>query len=243
MFNIEGLIKHSEPTLFDIKSLIKEDVLEFLQKVAVKTKGYDVYLGGGYLRDNYFQEYINKGNILTQPKDLDIFFIPNNETSFCELPAIEKTYINYDIDARDIPNVRPNIKHVRGLFNAYLSTRDIQFIVYDKPLTMQQLAEDMDCNLNQIMYNVKTGVGYHTGAFYSGFEDKEIEMLHEFEVERMFGRIQRMMKKFPSFTVTHNIPLLEWGRMCYEMEADKLSGKRKRLRAEGSFIDDKVGNL
>ena len=227
--------------MFNIESLIKEDVLEFLQKVAVKTEGYDVYLGGGYLRDNYFQKYNHKGDILTHsPKDIDIFFIPNNETSSCELPTVEKTYINYDIDARDIPNVRPNVKHVRGLFEGNLSTRDIQFIVYDKPLTMRQLAEDMDCNLNQIMYNVKTRLGYHTDAFYKGFEDKEIKMLHEFEVERMFGRIQRMIKKFPSFRVVHNIPLLEWERLCYEMEADNLSGKRKRIRANGSFINDDI---
>lgn len=223
-----------------IKNLIKKDVLDFIELVANKSRGYDIYLGGGYLRDTYYQTVKNKDIITTKPKDIDLFFIPKQNENVFELPTIPHTYINYNIDARDIPNVRENVKHVRGLFKSDLSTKDIQFIIYDKPMTMEFLAEDMDCNINQIMYSIKDQVGYATNNFYNGFEDDLILMLHTFDTERMFGRVQRMMKKFPTFTVEHNIPVLEWERLSYEMEVDKLSGKRKRVRANGSFIGDEM---
>lgn len=194
--------------MVNFKWLIKEDVLVFLDDVLCHTKGYEVYLAGGYLRDMYYQKYFNTDNIMVQPKDVDIIFVPVSEGK--ELPVLGSTYINYDVMAKDIPNVRDNVERVRGMFATWLSTPDVQFIVYDKYLTIQQLAEDMDCNINQAMYNIATGESFCTEAFVQGHENKVIELLHTFETTRMCNRIIRMNKKFPSYTVVHNISEEDW---------------------------------
>jgi len=226
--------------MFRITDHLKWDVKEFIEEVARKTKGYDVYLGGGYFRDLYYN-YSNyeKGwsGFLTaylEPKDIDLFFIPNDEEQK-ELPVLPKTYINYDIPAEDIPNVRENVKHVRGLFVKYLSTRDVQFIVYDKPMTMKQLAEDMDVGLNQCMYHIKSSLSYMTDAFTIAHQDKIIEMMHDFEPERMYNRLVRMKNKFPDYELKHNISDKdwEWFTVLNESKPKKRSGV-----STGSFIEE-----
>lgn len=235
----------------NFKDLISDDVLLFINEIAHKSKGYDVYLGGGYLRDLYHNN-INgfKGKLVWEkfylgkviedqpikPKDIDLFFVPNGEV-VGELPISAKMYINYDVMAEDIPNVRENVKQVRGVFMKELSTCDIQFIVYDKPLSIDKLAEDMDCNINQVMYHPLTDTQYLTVNFIRGHKDKVIEMIHEFEHERMFGRIQRMMKKFPDYSIEHKIPLEDWDYLVYKQTQDKESKKSGNAHA-GSFIEE-----
>jgi len=234
------------------KDLLPNDIKKFVEEVSSKTKGYEVYLGGGLLRDLYFNHlngfgskdcwlhyFMGEGidNQPMKPKDIDLFFIPINDYYEKQLPILPKMYINYDVPAKDIPNVRENVEHVRGLFMKDLSVRDIQFIVYDKPLSIVELAEDMDCNLNQVMYHPLSGCQYTSKEFIISHKDKVIKMLHEFEPERMFSRIQRMMKKFPNYTVEHNISSEDWEYLCYKLEADKKSKKRGSNHA-GSFIEE-----
>lgn len=231
--------------MFKVNDYIPEDVKEFLQEVVKRTKGYDIYLGGGYLRDIWWNiqnvddllrahsKWWGHNTDAKNPKDLDIFFVPNGEIK--ELPTIPKTYVNYDIMAIDIPNVRENVERVRGLFNSALSTRDIQFIIYDKPMSMRMMAEDMDTSVNQAMYDPGTGCSYCTNAFYNSHENKTITMLHEFEEERMYSRLKRMQSKFPEYQLVHNISELRWLELEYENSKPK---KRRNGSGTGSFIDD-----
>lgn len=224
--------------MFNIEEHMRKDVLDFIREVNQKTKGYDVYLGGGFIRDLYWN-YLNSFKPFTltvkkEPKDIDLFFIPNNKEHEY-LPVLAQTYINYDIPAEDIPNVRENVKHVRGLFAKFISTRDIQFIVYDKPMSMRELAEDMDCNINQCMYHVESGLSYYTDAFTNGHEDKVIEMCHEFETERMYSRLVRMQKKFPDYVLKHNIKEVDWGFCEF---VSKYKPKKRSGRSTGSFIKE-----
>ena len=234
----------------NLKDLIPQDVLNFLDDVVTKTKGYHVYLGGGYLRDLYYNKindfgdfrYFQLGRGVDDqpkvPKDLDLFFIPKNEGYPVEreLPVLPKTYINYDIDAQDISNVRENVKHVRGLFMKTLSTRDIQFIVYDKSMSMKSLAEDMDTSINQAMYHPETQLSYMTDAFTNSHEDKTIEMLHEFETSRMISRLKRMEKKFPNYTLVHGIPKKDMD--FYESKEEVEKRIKRSGTSTGSFIGD-----
>lgn len=234
----------------NFNEIIPQDVLNFLEDVVTKTKGYDVYLGGGYLRDLYynhlngFGDYrkycIGEGidNQPMVPKDLDIFFIPKVNEDVQELPVLPKTYINYDIAAIDIPNVRENVKHVRGLFMKTLSTCDIQFIVYDKGMSMKSLAEDMDLSINQVMYHPESKLSYMTDAFTNSHEYKTIHLLHEFETSRMIARLKRMEKKFPDYELVHDIPQSEID--FYESKAEMEKRMKRRGTSTGSFISDEV---
>lgn len=46
----------------NFNKIISQDVLNFLDSVIVKTKGYDVYLGGGYLRDLFYNHLNSFGD-------------------------------------------------------------------------------------------------------------------------------------------------------------------------------------
>ncbi|QXN60219.1 hypothetical protein KUA24_152 [Vibrio phage HNL01] len=234
--------------MFKIHQELPTQIKEFLNLVVSKTEGYDVYLGGGYLRDLYFNHLHNVEAGLyyppssvqpKQPKDLDLFFIPQKGYSpeGKELPTIPRSYINYDMMASEVPNVRENVEKVRGIFVPDLPTPDVQFIVYDKHLTMVQLAVDMDCNINQVMYHPETELSHNTSAFYDGHENKVIEMLHEFENERKVARILRMAKKFPDYDIRHNMVQVD-----YDMTVHNLTHKPKKFRRStglgASFFDD-----
>ena len=237
----------------NFKDLISDDVLLFINEIARKSKGFDVYLGGGYLRDLYYNhingysgkrvwEDFHLGRGIEEqpikPKDIDLFFIPNGNV-MGSLPILPKMYINYDVMAEDIPNVRENVKQVRGVFLKELSTCDIQFIVYDKPLTISGLAQDMDCNINQVMYHPLTDTQYLTLDFIQGHKEKVVKMMHVFEQERMFGRVQRMMKKFPDYSIEHGIPLEDWDYLVYKQSQDKKGNKSATLAIRaGSFIKE-----
>ena len=232
--------------MFKVNNYLPEDIKNFLQEVVKGTQGYDVYLGGGYLRDIWWNLNYTVSTdsctvgILKEPKDLDIFFIPKTGTEILELPTIPKTYINYDILAVDIPNVRENVHRVRGLFNSKLSTRDIQFIVYDKPMSMKVLAEDMDIDINQAMYEPVSGLSYCTDSFYLAHENKVFTILHEFETKRMYGRLKRMEGKFPDYQMVHTIPKDVWELLELEYYQTKES---KGSIPVGSFIDDGQDNF
>jgi hypothetical protein len=192
----------------NINLTIPQDVLDFLDVVVAKTKGYHVYLGGGFLRDLYFNQVVNAAtgrisDMKKVPKDLDIFFVPTINDVPRELPTIVKSYINYDTLAEDIPDMEERgVAKVRGLFMSNLSTKDVQFIAYDKYFTTElELAADMDMNINQIMYNPHSKEFITTDEFVVGHNNKVIECLHQFDETRMYKRYQRMMAKFPDYTI------------------------------------------
>lgn len=186
---------------------LPEDVLDFLKEVDDLTKGYDIYIGGGAIRDLYYNE-LNRPHYLT-PKDIDLFFVPN-ELHVQELPTIPRSYVNYDKSANEIPDMEERgVARVRGLFVPKLSISDVQFIVYKDFMSQRELAKDMDVNICQVMMSVKTGEMFATEDFYKGHEDEYIEMLHTFDFVRMAKRIARMKAKFPDYDVEGDWNLID----------------------------------
>lgn len=217
-------------------------IVEFLNFVNENTEGYDVYLGGGFLRDTLHR---STGNIIT-PKDVDIFFIPKDKGNK-QLPLIPKGYVNYDIDTGDMLHCRDNVGRVVGWFVKDLEVVDVQFIVYKDTLTLQELVLDMDCNINQIMMPVtgeKEPSIYYSKAFKEGHEQHTIEMLHEFDTQRMYERLMRMKSKFPKYALKHSIDDEVWNNLSNK-DSKKIKGnptaKSKKIRSSGvsspSFID------
>lgn len=222
----------------NINLTIPQDILDFLDVVVEKTKGYHVYLGGGFLRDLYFNQVVNKGNpagvgTYNIPKDLDIFFVPNKYYNLGnEIPVIAKTYINYDTLAKDIPDMQERgVDSVRGMFVKGLSTCDVQFIKYGKYfIGPEHLAEDMDMNINQIMYCPANKTFHVAEDFINGHKDKTIKCLHEFDKYRMYKRYKRMMAKFPSYSIITNLDMEYYHRLDEK--------KPKRSGASSiSFVD------
>lgn len=194
---------------------LPDDVLSFLDTVASNTKGYNVYLGGGYLRDKYYNELTLRSHKevygdnsdfnhcvgILEPKDLDLFFVCDG-TSDKQLPTIEKSYINYDKSSEDIPDMQERgVERVRGLFVPALSTSDVQFIVYHKEMSIGELVEDMDCNINQVMYDPVNKTTNVSDNFIDGHDNEYIEMLHYFDYIRMAKRVHRMSLKFPDYSI------------------------------------------
>ena len=186
---------------------LPEDVLDFLKEVDDLTKGYDIYLGGGAIRDLYYNE-LNRPHYLI-PKDIDLFFVPNG-LHVQELPTIPRSYVNYDKSADEIPDMEERgVARVRGLFVPKLSISDVQFIVYKDFMSQRELAKDMDVNICQVMMSVKTGEMFATEDFYKGHEDEYIEMLHTFDFVRMAKRVARMKAKFPDYDVEGDWNLID----------------------------------
>ncbi|AHK11506.1 hypothetical protein S140_99 [Shewanella sp. phage 1/40] len=228
----------------NINLTIPEDVLLFLEDVSKRTKGYKVYLGGGYLRDMYFNQVVNKGvpagvGTYNIPKDLDIFFVPtvffNIEDTVREIPVLPKTYINFEVLADDVPDMKHRgLDRVRGMFVSTLSTRDVQFIVYEKVLlSSEHLASDMDMNINQIMYDVDNKEFTVTQAFLDGHEDKVIECLQQFDEIRMYERYLRMKKKFPEYETKTT---LDMASIAAQLRTDTVRPYKSGTHG-GSFID------
>lgn len=177
----------------EIKCDITEDVLEFIKNVSANTTGYKVYLGGGYLRDKYCG---------LEPKDVDLFFVPiDNVDKY--VPTIPRTFINYRRTSEEIKHMGDRgVDFVQGMFIPHLSTKDVQFIVYKKSMSGEELAEDMDMNINQIMYDIAEDSFICSKDFLEGHEQKTILCLHKFDKERMYKRYVRMETKFPEYSST-----------------------------------------
>jgi hypothetical protein len=178
----------------DLENVLEEDVWWFVRTVAENSEGYDIYLGGGMLRDLY------TGNT---PKDVDIFAIPKFEyEGQRELYVPPRGYNNYIKHARDISDMQDRgVEKVRGDWYSKMSTPDVQFIIYEKHLTQEELAEDFDMNICQIVMNGLTGSTYATNAFLQGHEGMVIECLHDYDRIRTYKRYVRMEAKFYNYGV------------------------------------------
>ena len=200
------------------KIIIEEDVALFIEDVYKNTTGYNIYLGGGYHRDKY------TGNT---PKDVDVFVIPNGQEKDLYIPP--RGYNNYIKNARDISDMQKRGVHkVRGDWYSKMSTSDVQFIIYEKPMTMEELAEDMDINICQVMYSAATLKVSATKAFVDGHKNEVIECLHDYDRVRTFKRYVRMEDKFFTYS-TKGKPDLD----CYE-----LSELAQHMNHDGSFCEE-----
>lgn len=207
-------MKYEEEIL--IKHIPKE-VTDLLEEMETKSKGYDIYLGGGFLRDLYVAVTQDKE---FSPKDIDLLFV-NNRDSQQNLPVLPRTYINYSLDENELPedSVERGISSVTGLFIPKLTiTKDVQIIVYntEHKFSIIELAEDMDCNCNQIMYNHKKGLIYASEEFFKSHTNMEIRLLKEFDEERMKERLLRMQKRLPAYEVKTSLIIVEEDIVIFE---------------------------
>lgn len=174
---------------------IKKDVLDLLEQVQHSAPEFDVYLGGGYLRDNYV------GGL--EPKDVDIFLIPKSGTP-TDVPLITcmnmKVVFHKATDATGDMASR-GVAELFGLYHHTLSTTQVQFIVYNKFLHHSELMDDMDMGINQVMYSVSYDKTMASDAFILGHEFKHIKCLHNYDQRRMLSRYKRMEAKFPDYEV------------------------------------------
>ncbi|MCP4991932.1 MAG: hypothetical protein GY928_39545, partial [Colwellia sp.] len=180
-------------------------------------KGYDVYLGGGCLRDTY----VGIGF-----KDIDIFLIPNGEEKQL-VPYTPKGYaISYtkscedseDMKARGVgalvgmyyrkrpDNTEDTKKFQVSVSDLMLKPEDVpqwraevQYIIYDHYMHQYELAEDMDIGINQIMW--KHGEGYCIASRYFTLDHgaEVIQFYHTYNPKRMYSRLKRMRDKFEDY--------------------------------------------
>jgi hypothetical protein len=182
---------------------IPQDILDLCEMIEKSTVGYDVYLGGGFLRD---LEYGNN-----TPKDVDLFFIPHKGYNleiipFCDLGFPVYDYQNPTQDMKD-----RGVNRVVCFVNKELSTQEVNYIVYDYGMSIEELARDFDMGINQIVYDIKNKVLYRSDKYVEHHENKVLECLHKFSHERMWHRYQRMKAKFPNYSVVGepSVTLLE----------------------------------
>lgn len=203
-----------------IKSTISvpEDIKNLLKELSDHNPDYNVFLVGGYLRDRFTDKPI---------KDVDIVFTPKQVYT---TPAVNYVpaggYVNYRLQSREmsLDLQSRGVTEVTGLFFGKLSTTDVQYIVYQNPLSLYQVCEDMDMNICQIAYCPIRDEVEFTESFWKGHQGKYIKCMIDYDEERTFYRYERMKIKFPDYQV-------------YDQPAgyDPLSNPNKKRHA-GSMI-------
>jgi len=199
--------------LKDNYSNVFEDILKY-------SKGYDIYLAGGAIRDLVASEVSGEAY---KPKDLDFLLVPVGDVQ--ELPMLPKSFIKFNFNTADMPDTaRRGVKQVVGMTSLRV-VQECQFIVYEKYMTASELASDMDCNVNQVVMNLSNYEVTMTEDFKEGHTNKVIKLLHTFDEDRMIERLQRMSKRLKGYRVESDI---NWKK--------KLK-KRKSGTSSASMID------
>jgi len=91
---------------------------------------------------------------------------------------------------------------VCGLFMGLYDGSEVQFILYDKYLTQEQVTLDMDINLCQITMNSDEEI-VESDNFIEGFATDTITLHHEYSEKRKQQRIDRMLAKSPTFSAQY----------------------------------------
>lgn len=172
-----------------------DQVREVLEHVEDETNGqFKLYLAGGYLRD------VLNG---VTPKDIDVMVVPVEDSDaydfeWCltdtefhtEKQLLEECQYMSDMSSRG----------VSALFMGSYNGDDLQFIVYDKIMTQEQVTLDMDINLCQITMD-SSGFIHESDNFIEGFAENKITLHHEYSEKRAQQRVERMLSKYPHFYV------------------------------------------
>ena len=135
--------------------LLPQATQTFVRLVQKHLEGnYEVYIAGGYLRDLYCSQ---TKHMELEPKDLDLILIPIVDKPSLEgvvdLSSVRGIHNQYtkNCDSDSDMNKRGVVKLI-GLWTTLLDDiYDVQLIVYDKSLTPDELAADMDMNINQVV--------------------------------------------------------------------------------------------
>ena len=212
-------------------------VQELLVEIKQNIKGYDVYLAGGYLRDQYCELPF---------KDLDVILTPNGgeRSPTLYIPkGYGHSYTKYcegedDMAKRGVAMLMGlyKRKHFKlpdlGKFSVPVETVqdtvEVQYIVYDKPMTISDLAEDMDMNINQVMWEpvaTKPDTGMFmcncTDEFVDGHDEGYLEFSHWYDNTRMYLRQKRMIEKFPSYSIYDDIDLNDEEKIDLAMKGER----------------------
>lgn len=174
-------------------SLISSEVMAVLEDIQLHSPEFDIYLGGGYLRDM---------STYRTPKDIDIFFVPKKGSCKSAYYTPEGFFVNYRKPAAQISDMEGRgVYELTGLFCGTKVYSEYQYIVYAEHKTIEELAEDMDFNICQIMYSVQDKTVFATEAFKSGHQNHVLECIQDYDKERTWFRYERMVAKFPSYEV------------------------------------------
>jgi hypothetical protein len=191
---------------------IPEDIVKLLNEVKSNVRGYDVYLGGGLLRDQHCD---------LEFKDVDIFLVPNEDKRDL-IPYTPRGFaISYTKNCEAHEDMRE--RGVEALIGLYERKQDeygeerslqVQYIIYEKYISIEDLASDMDMTLNQVMWEPvpqeedQLEFECHcTDDFLDAHKRGWIEFTHEYDEVRMYCRQKRMIEKFPSYTVLDEVEL------------------------------------
>lgn len=184
-----------------ITNLVAQDVIDLLTDLRKRVgEDFNIYLSGGYCRD------VLCG--LT-PKDVDVVLTPKKDRPLEMYYIPSRYYVNYNTLAGDVTDksdmIERGVYQVVGLFNSKLSTPEVQFIVYSKPMTQEEVAFDFDMGINQIVWDGISDVPTYTEAFLEGHKGKYIECMHDYCKVRTYRRFERMKDKFPEYEII-NMP-------------------------------------
>lgn len=180
---------------------IRAVVLELLKVLSETLPTYDIYLAGGYLRDTFGDAPIKDLDIIVVPKESAVDPTSNVywrvDTScirdwFRGTSVINSEYIE-GMEARGVHGLLMGV-------SPNLDNMETQLIIYDHPMTHQEVAEDMDLNICQIAMD-SHGLILATPEFVDGFAQRTIKVLNGQGEAREAERIQRMLKKYPKFSV------------------------------------------
>lgn len=211
--------------------MIPDDIKVFLEIIYDRINSdFNVYIIGGYLRDKACGK---------EPKDLDIALIPKEGKPLQANYIPDKCYVNYNKFIRDIKGTedlqKRGVYQIVGMFNRKLSTSDIQYIVYDKYMTREEVASDMDMGLAQIVWCPEDDTIYATQNFIDDNVHKVIKCYHEYDADRMYRRYERMKAKFPDYIV---IGMPEMEVLPEQEQKERKAGTYKRPTFTGSFISE-----
>jgi len=221
----------------EIAIKIDKWVQELLLEIKQNIKGYDVYLAGGYLRDQHCELPF---------KDLDVILTPNGEERSPVLYTPKGYGMLYNKLCEDNNDMKKRgVEMLVGLYKRKPSkyvdigslsvpieteqdVTEIQYIVYDKPMSVEALTEDMDMNINQVMWRptkdsvINGAFPCHcTEDFVEGHEEGFIEFSHWYDNTRMYLRQKRMIEKFPAYDIYDDIDLTETEKIDLAMKGER----------------------
>ena len=205
--------------------IIPQDILILCRNIERLTAGYNVYLAGGYLRD---LEHSDKA-----PKDVDLFFVPKKDADLKYLPiglvGLGDPLYDHTSPTQDMKD--RGVERVVCFVNDNLSTPEINYIVYNRPLTMEELALDFDMGINQIAYDILERKLFRSENYIDHHKQKVIHCLHKFSEERMYHRYKRMKEKFPEYITIGEPEVGIIDKLVYEMKSALSSRRAQRASA------------
>lgn len=183
---------------------IESHVHMFIRMLCDFNPAHDVFIAGGYLRDRF----------IGRPwKDLDMFFIPARAQAQIYLPP--SVHIGYTMEGEVLTQCRPNIgKIIGGNYSFFDHTFPFQIIQYKSsrdctsaPMTIYDVADDMDYNINQFAYEARQNILFITKEALAGHLQRRIELLREDNgrsQELLGERLIKMKARFPDYHIEEN---------------------------------------